>query len=280
MAVTWWAELKRLQFSDRAGRLFLHPCLTYGCSTTSNSTPLLLLHGFLGDKLSWQYCLAPLARHGQVFAIDLPGHGKSASQWPGSTEEMVDWLEDAMDALSIGKCHLIAHSLGAWIALHSAKRLSRRLESLTLIACAGLDQQLNWQLLRKGLTANHPHDALDFAKALTGESGETAHKWAQHHVAKMVDPQRRLRWLTMFNDMTRYTSTDCSQPFQWQTIQAPLKFIWCRNDAIVPLPKVNALATHANISLHDVGGHIPHILASGWLTGEIAHFLDHCAQPA
>lgn len=280
MVVTWWAELKHLQFLELSGQCFQHHGLAYGHNTTAGHTPLLLLHGFLGDKLSWQYCLAPFSRHAQVFSIDLPGHGQNSHMWPDCMNGMIDWLEDAMNALGIGRCHLIAHSLGAWIALHAAVRLSERIASLSMIACAGLDQQLNWSLLRKALALKSKDDAIDFAKALTGESGEITQKLAQRHLEQLDDKRRRSRWMAMLDEMMNCASTAYTQPVPWQAIKTPLKFLWSRNDTIVPLPPPSVFPANSDISLHDVGGHIPHILAAGWLTHEVSHFIDLCATPS
>jgi pyruvate dehydrogenase E2 component (dihydrolipoamide acetyltransferase) len=39
--------------------------------------PIVLVHGFGGDKNSWLFVQQPLAEERTVYALDLPGHGAS-----------------------------------------------------------------------------------------------------------------------------------------------------------------------------------------------------------
>lgn len=256
-----------------SGQRFKHPFLTHGESRAMGQTPLLFLHGFLGDKLSWQYCIVPLSRHGQVYAIDLPGHGQNEILWNGPMKDMAVWLEDAIDALHLMKCHVIAHSLGAWIALQAALRGSARIASLSLVACAGLDSRLDLPLLKGALSANNESRALDFARALAGQDGEAVKRLAHHHQNMLHTGAQNLALHKLLEEMESSVLNADPPPTDWPSITVPVHFFWCENDCIVPLPHSRALPKNASISLSKQGGHIPHILAPGWLTLEIGRFL-------
>ena len=51
-------------------------------SVTGNGPqPLVLLHGFSDNLLTWRRVVQALALEHRVIAIDLPGHGATARAW-------------------------------------------------------------------------------------------------------------------------------------------------------------------------------------------------------
>lgn len=82
--------------------------------------PLMLIHGAGQDTLSWHDNISYLSKRYKVFAIDLPGHGKSAliKKRPTKTnKEYADFVWDFIKALKIEQSILIGHSMGAGIAV-------------------------------------------------------------------------------------------------------------------------------------------------------------------
>jgi pyruvate dehydrogenase E2 component (dihydrolipoamide acetyltransferase) len=262
--------LARLQASVAQGKRHRHHFIALG---PAEATPIVLLHGFLGDMFSWQYCMVPLTRHGRVIALDLPGHGLSHEVEVGGLDRMADWLEDALDALGIDACHLVAHSFGAWIALQTALRHPQRVRSLCLVACAGLDRQFNFAMLRAALEVNDEAGALRFAQALAGDASGAAAQFAQRHLALLADGARRRTLQRMLDDMIRAVAAELPAGIDWPTLRPAVKFLWSGNDAIVPMPGPHAFPLGAEISMRDDGGHVPHITAPGWVNDEIARFL-------
>jgi len=105
--------------------------------------PLLCVHGFTGSKEDFAPVLDALAAARRVVAVDLPGHGGT----PGhddpaaySLETVAGWVLRAADALGLGECHLLGHSLGGLIAQRAAAVASQRLRSL-ILADTGLGAQ-------------------------------------------------------------------------------------------------------------------------------------------
>ena len=45
--------------------------------TQSDATPVVLIHGFGGDSDNWLFNIEEIAKGRPVYALDLPGHGKS-----------------------------------------------------------------------------------------------------------------------------------------------------------------------------------------------------------
>lgn len=75
--------------------------------------PLVLLHGILGDSRVWRRQLDDLSDEFTVVAWDAPGCGRSSD--PLETFRMpqyADYLAGFVDALGLGRPHVLGLSLG------------------------------------------------------------------------------------------------------------------------------------------------------------------------
>ena len=102
---------------------------------------LLLLHGLGSNLRIWDPVRPLLERRRDVIAVDLPGHGGSASPSAEtcSPSELARTLEAFCDGLGIDTAHVAGNSLGGWLALELAKR--GRARSVTALSPAGLWRQ-------------------------------------------------------------------------------------------------------------------------------------------
>src|SRR5262245_57084457 len=72
--------------------------------------PVVLVHGFGGDKNSWLFVQQPLSETHLVHALDLPGHGASSKDvGDGSLATMRESVIGFLDALGISRAHLVGH---------------------------------------------------------------------------------------------------------------------------------------------------------------------------
>jgi len=101
--------------------------------------PLLLLHGGRDHCRSWDWVAADLRADFHVVAPDLRGHGDSA--WAiGSTYSMIDYVLDLaafLKAVELVPVSIIAHSLGARVALQYAGMYPDRVTKLVAIEGLG-----------------------------------------------------------------------------------------------------------------------------------------------
>jgi pyruvate dehydrogenase E2 component (dihydrolipoamide acetyltransferase) len=134
--------------------------------------PLLLIHGFGGDLLSWQMNQAEWAADRPVVAIDLPGHGGSSKSVPqGDVENLARLVLAAMDALELPRAHVAGHSLGGAIALALALDPSRRVASVTLVAPAGLGPEINQAYIDGFVAADRRKELKPVAEQLFADPG-------------------------------------------------------------------------------------------------------------
>ena len=103
----------------------------------SNKPTVVFIHGAATDHSVWSLQSRYYAYHGwNAFAIDLPGHGKSADLPCSSIGEAADWIGRLLDAAGAGQAALVGHSMGSLIALEAAARHPERVSRLALIGSA------------------------------------------------------------------------------------------------------------------------------------------------
>ncbi len=117
--------------------------------------PVVLVHGFGGDKNSWLFVQQPLAESRTTYALDLPGHGASDKDvGDGSLDTLAGTVTGFLDALGIARAHLVGHSLGGAVVAAVAKAAPDRVASLTLLAPAGYGSAADAAYLRGFAAAN------------------------------------------------------------------------------------------------------------------------------
>lgn len=95
---------------------------------------IVFVHGAANDHSVWALQSRYFAHHARnVFAIDLPGHGRSGGEVRASVAEIADWLTSLLDALAIGRAALVGHSLGSLAVLDIAARKPDRVSRVALL---------------------------------------------------------------------------------------------------------------------------------------------------
>lgn len=99
-----------------------------------NDTPLVLLHGLLGDANDWQPVIDCLPGHCCI-ALDLPGHGQHHELRVNDLEQSHQWLCRELASRGIEHYLLVGYSLGGRLALYHASREPAGLLGLLLENC-------------------------------------------------------------------------------------------------------------------------------------------------
>jgi pimeloyl-ACP methyl ester carboxylesterase len=97
----------------------------------------VFVHGAGMDHTVWQLPARWFAWHGHsVFAVDLPGHGRSEGPALGTVVELAQWLGQVMDAARIERAGLIGHSMGGAAALQVTAGMPERVARIALLGTA------------------------------------------------------------------------------------------------------------------------------------------------
>ena len=116
---------------------------------------VVFIHGAANDHSVWALQSRYYAYHGwNAFAIDLPGHGKSAGSPCPSIGETADWVMRLLDAAGAAAAALVGHSMGSLIALETAARHPARVTRLAFFG-SGVPMPVSEPLLNASKANDH-----------------------------------------------------------------------------------------------------------------------------
>jgi 2-succinyl-6-hydroxy-2,4-cyclohexadiene-1-carboxylate synthase len=106
------------------------------------AAPVVLLHGFTGDRTTWQRIATQLARTRRVLVPDLPGHGETRTGNDAARFAMAPvaaLLVEGLGRLGVSRTTLLGYSMGGRLALFVALQHPDLVRALVLeSASAGL----------------------------------------------------------------------------------------------------------------------------------------------
>ncbi|HZH27277.1 MAG TPA: alpha/beta fold hydrolase [Azospirillaceae bacterium] len=225
--------------------------------------PIVLLHGFTGDLLTWQFSLIPLAAHHKVVALDLPGHGHSTLDVAdGRLDAMVAWVWEALDAIGVDCAHMVGHSMGGKIAMGLALAAPERVLSLSLVAPAGLGTFYDKPFLADLISVRN----LDQAQALVPRLAVRADLYGDTLARALllaVEPADRRRALErLLTAVVTDRIQEAEDPVPWARLPRPIQFIWGAADTVIPPPDAKWRPADAPFHLLPGVGHLPQLEAS------------------
>lgn len=112
--------------------------------STTNECPVLMIHGWLDNALSFARLAPELAGHRDVYALDMAGHGHSGHRPPGHGYQLMDYVADLAELVEThfkaapgGKIDLVGHSLGGIVSVLYAAAFPERVRRLVMIDSIG-----------------------------------------------------------------------------------------------------------------------------------------------
>lgn len=111
------------------------PTALHVCDSEQGERCIVLLHGYLESLLVWDDFVPLLYKQLRVVTLDLPGHGISVVTGECHTMEfLADTVAEGLKALGIGRCTLVGHSMGGYVALAFCERHPDMLDGLVLLS--------------------------------------------------------------------------------------------------------------------------------------------------
>jgi len=229
--------------------------------------PLILLHGFGGDLNNWLFNAPALSGERAVYALDLPGHGGSVKE----ARDLVGALREFLDSQDLQRVHLAGHSMGGLVAGEFAAASPDRVLSLTLIAPAGLGDEIN----------------ASYIDGFVGASGRKDLKPVLQQL--FADPSLVTR--SMVDDVLKYKRLDGVQgaleglrdqlfasgaqarSLDLDAYSGPILVVWGADDAIIPAAHAEHAPSRADVHVLDGVGHSPHMESAGEVNRLVEGFL-------
>lgn len=123
--------------------------------------PVVLLHGLWNSSGLWQPAMEHLSAHYQIYAPDLPAHGKTPPRLPWKLREVAALLASWMRSLALPPATVIGHSMGGALAIMLAAAEPEMVHRLALVNAAGLPMQQPFlqALVRTGMNFTNSQTA-------------------------------------------------------------------------------------------------------------------------
>ena len=250
---------------------------------------VVLMHGLGGFAESWRHNIPALAARATVYAVDLPGFGRSGKP-PAhySLGFFARALHAFLDAVGVSHASLVGHSLGAAVAVTYALTRPTRVERLALLS--GCTPGFSWRPGWRARVVAIP--GLGEALSLCGCAplyraaiARCFHAAPPDEVAFLVgwdyaartSPAARAAWLTTVRSLSSdFVQRRADYRRAIATLDLPVLLVHGRQDPAIPAAHCAEMAesfARASVRWLDKCGHFPHIEHARVVNGWLADFL-------
>ncbi|MBA4205625.1 MAG: alpha/beta hydrolase [Polymorphum sp.] len=228
--------------------------------TDQTGTPLVLLHGFGGDRQGWLNIQTGLSTRLRSIAFDLPGHG-TAVGWPriGNAGISAKAVSQSLDALELEKVHLAGHSMGGAVAALIALRMPERIASLTLVGPGGFGPQINADLLRRYASAAEEDELAALLPEFFAPSFRMPRQLARHASEARSRPGAVEALQEIVEEILDGDGQKTLPLGDVAALPLPVQVIWGLEDGVLPVSQSTGLPD--SIAVHRLAGtgHMPHL---------------------
>lgn len=246
---------------------------------------VILVHGLGGFAESWRHNVATLADRATVYAVDLPGYGRSAK--PRARYSLTYFaraLHGFVETMGLSHVSLVGHSLGGAVAVTYALTHPTRVERLALLSAIvpGFGYQMSWAYrLVATFGVGEALSLLGCASVYKAAVARCFHQCVPAEVDFLVDSHYderagalgRAAYLATLRHV-RADFVDHADNYRRAigTLDQPVLFVHGRQDRVVPAAHCASVAdgvARARVRLIEECGHFPQIeqpaVVNGWL---------------
>ena len=277
--------------------------LHYFCG--GNGPPLVLVHG-LGSSaaVEFYYNLEPLAAHHRVFAIDLPGFGRSDKPVLEYTIDLfVRAVSDLMACEGIDRAAVMGVSMGGRVALGLALDSPEKVERLVLVDALGvgaprrvlaysilLTRGLGELTLRgtaRALRQMNPAVIRRFWGWYLKRPNHVASIWSDERIANhgtlLATPEYRAAYLSALRSIAgmRQLRNGVVVQDRLPELRMPTLLIWGGHDHIFPASHAQAAKDripNGRLEIFDDSGHTPQMEEPDRFNRLVLDFLQEPAR--
>ena len=254
---------------------------------------VLLVHGLGGSVENWALNIGPLSRHHRVYAVDLPGFGRSdKTPLIRSILDLVRFIGDFMEVLEIEKASLAGNSLGGGLVLYLNIQFPHKVEKLCLVDNAGMGSELildlrlmTIPLLGELLTRPSRKGTAALLKKIVYDPAIVTDDIVTlgYNLFTLPGARKALLKTTRAGITIRGQRGDLVKYLQDNigSVTAPVLTVWGKQDRIIPLAhayKCHECLPDSELHVLDNCGHMPQFEHPDEFNRLLLDFLDR--QPA
>lgn len=232
--------------------------------------PVVLIHGAGGMHLFWPPQIRRLPGY-RIFALDLPGHGKSAQGGGLQTiesyaEQVIAWME----ALKLHRAVFVGHSMGGAVALTLGIQFTERVLGLGLLS-TGVRLNMHPELLASAANPTTFYKAVE--NLVSWSFGSTV---PEHLVELAANRLKEVRPSVLYGDLLACERFDCTD--QLADIRLPTLILCGTEDQMTPLRYSQLMARVIPGAILDEvpqAGHMVMLEKPDVVAQSLADFLKH-----
>ena len=217
-----------------------------------------------------------------IYAVDLPGHGKSYGKSKSSIDEYSIDIIDFLDAMELENVCLVGHSMGAAIALHAS--LSQHWRICSIVAIGGASKMIVNDAILEGLQNAFEATVDNIVRyswhkqtGAIADSQQMAAYFREKAKQRIIDAGSR----TVHGDFLACSRFDLDE--RLGEISVPVLVIASDCDRMVPLHVSREMAQklpNARFVTLEGCGHFQHIEQTSRVATELSNFLCSVASSA
>jgi 2-hydroxy-6-oxonona-2,4-dienedioate hydrolase len=263
--VTIWTELSpiafRVDYVDANG--VATRTLRAG---NAGADAVVFLHGTSGHLEAFTRNLAAHAEY-DLHAIDMLGHGYTGK--PSRPYEIADYVEhllDYLDAVGVGRAHIVGESLGGWVGARAAIDHPGRVLSLQLLCAGGtVANPAVMERIRTSTRNAVASDDIELTRKrlrlLMADDANATEELVEirHAIYHQPDFVANVGNLLSLQDMER-RQRNLLRPEQLARVTAPTLVVWGRQNPFGDVPEASAMhqaIRGSRLELFENCGHWP-----------------------
>ncbi|MEP2706207.1 MAG: alpha/beta fold hydrolase [Roseibium sp.] len=225
-----------------------------------SGAPIVLLHGFGGDKQTWQNIQTGLAGQKRSIAFDLPGHGEALG-WPivGNAAIAAKAVAQSLATLGHTRVHLVGHSMGGAVAALVALRSPELVASMTLLAPGGFGPEINHRLLRRYAIASDPANMEVLLEQFFGWEFKLPKFLAKTAAESRARPGAAATLEAIADEIIDGTVQKTLPRNDMAALKMPIKVIWGTQDRVLPTRQAHKLPGIVATHIFERVGHMVHL---------------------
>ncbi len=235
--------------------------------------PIVLIHGFGGNRASWTPLLKSLDTSRQTVTLDLPGHGESGRQLAaGDLPELATEVKRLLDELAITAAHFVGHSMGAEIAVTIAGANSNLPKSVTLLSGAGPGSTVNLDYIKGYLAAETEDTLAPLLRQLFADETRVTPTMVSRSLEALTAGETR-QCLQVIAGNTVLNPVQLSPRERLAALTMPLQIIWGDSDRIALREQIS-FPPEITVHLVEGAGHMAHIEQPQAVAALLNRFID------
>ena len=241
----------------------------------NDATPVVLIHGFGGDSDNWLFNIDELAESRPVYAVDLPGHGKSSKTLAsGDLGELVQAIVDLINEIGAAKVHLAGHSLGGAVAFQTLRDRPELVASIVGIAPIGFDERVNAEFVEGFLASQKRKDVKAALQLLLSDPDLVSPQMIEGvlRFKRLEGAKEALRAIADQNLSGGRQTASFRDLVQEERV--PVMVVWGERDAILDPSAAQRLPSFVEVVRLEKVGHMPHLEAARTVNSKLAEFFE------